>query len=1507
MIITKQNWFKRTLSLLLALVMCMSMVNVTAFAEGTDDGTDAVIWASLYGDKGTNSLAATCDSINDVTYMTDGRYVAAGAFDGNGVSDADGQKGKTDAALLLYDQNGALQKQTLVGGSKADYFYKVTECAYGGFIAVGASQSEDGDLTGLLKGGYDGLVAEFDSEGNLLKAVTVGGNSKDELRDVVGTFDGGYIAVGYTQSTDGDLSNAGKTATDRDALIVKLNKDLNIEWIHTYGIEGTATTGLDDFYSVKICLDGGYIAVGGVGSTDGVASKNKDICIVRYAEDGELLWEKTYGGSGDDYAASVTVSPYATNYTEDSDRNWDVEVTETGFVLTGTAASDDGVFSSSKTESGVSKAFFMKIDPEGNMETLDLLENTVGSTGESVLAVNDGYLMTGIFQSNDLDFTGSAVYGKKDFYAAYYSSLGNFLNMTTFGSDDDETVKGITRGCSDDYVLFGSTKSSSFYENTLAGKYDGFLLCVKRSALETYAEEKYLVPVKAWKETEDEPSMMSPLLYQDAYVEKTGEQYKVTVYFTNAVMMGTQVNASTLGSVSYEQNGEMIAADADEYDILTQVKSSTITIGSLSEPVKFYINGTMGVIRLVFDEESKVSTDTPPYFPPVEVTRPDFDCLWKTNIGGSDVDYANAMTVLQNGNIVTVGQTYSNDGDFAGKLTGFSGAYINTYDSTGKLLETALICGGNVDSTAYAACIDAAGDGGYYLCGGYEEGVYADPSGDFAVLNTEGSVHGQIDGYYAKYDSDGNLLWMKGFSGSAYDQIKQIKATDDGGCILLIESNSEDGDMTGLSAGIFDLVLIKCDQDGNEQWKKVISGSTMQSASFGTAILDDGSYIVGGYAYLGYTFGDFENLTYYGNTFDLFTVKISKDGELIWAKSYGGDGVDYCNTVTPTSDGGFIMTGSTKSTTGTFDGIGTSYENPFVMKCDADGNVQWCDVLKSSEKGETVKAIELSDKYIVLGSSYGTDFDFANINKGSRDVFVAIYDENGTRTFLDTIGGVNLDYAIDIAATGSNTATILMDGSSTDGDLADLNRGESDGTLLAFEVDGLKAVDKSALQALIETAKGIDNLDGKYTELSFDGLCEAVKDAENVYSNAFASRDDVDNQVSALQYAIDSLVEVKDEILDKNNLEDGTYWLYAYMFKPDKTTYSMANNAISHKIGLEVIDGEYYVTMQLKGLSIYNLYGYLADISYYDEGYTYDALGIPTGSRLPVEVLSTQKDSDGNDIIDQYNSADDLYPAVIRFKLPAQAISDENGFVPMNVFVPIMETIAEGNGDQNVLMKLDWATLTKTTEDDPGFQPEDPVEQSPAVDHTDKTSGVTVHADKGVFEEGVQVIVTEITKGADYDNTAIFLSDIGKKFKLYGVKFLDKDGNEVAPNGTVTIGFPIAAGYDSSNLAVYRINKDGSKTLVKGTVEDGFYKIITKTAAQYALIETDSTIIDEQNTVNVSSGTNSGVSVSPQTGVNAPQTGDNSNIALWFMLMTLSAGMLGVLFATRKRRTIKGE
>ena len=202
-------------------------------------------------------------------------------------------------------------------------------------------------------------------------------------------------------------------------------------------------------------------------------------------------------------------------------------------------------------------------------------------------------------------------------------------------------------------------------------------------------------------------------------------------------------------------------------------------------------------------------------------------------------------------------------------------------------------------------------------------------------------------------------------------------------------------------------------------------------------------------------------------------------------------------------------------------------------------------------------------------------------------------------------------------------------------------------------------------------------------------------------------------------------------------------------------------------------------------------------------------------------------------------------------------------------------------------MKLDWSLLKL---DDGEIKPEEPVEQSPAVDFTDSKTGVKVYADKGVFAEGVRIVVSEITQGADYDAAVSSLSDIGKKFKLYDVKFLDADGNEVAPNGTVSISFPIAAGYDSANLAVYRLD-DGGKVLVRGTVENGYYTVITKTAGAYTLVEKGSTITDAENTENAGNGN-----------TNIPQTGDSSNVAVYALLALAAAGMMGVTLVTRKRK-----
>ena len=436
------------------------------------------------------------------------------------------------------------------------------------------------------------------------------------------------------------------------------------------------------------------------------------------------------------------------------------------------------------------------------------------------------------------------------------------------------------------------------------------------------------------------------------------------------------------------------------------------------------------------------------------------------------------------------------------------------------------------------------------------------------------------------------------------------------------------------------------------------------------------------------------------------------------------------------------------------------------------------------------------------------------------------------------------------------------------------------------EVIDRETADKTELNQMLEEANAKLEQAELYTDSSVLTLQNAVNSAEMVAVNDRSGQEEVDAEVEKLREAIEGLTLKDTGDWDINNLPDGKYTLYAQMIKTDRENFSMSNNAINHNVWLEVIDGEYYLTMQFKGLTIENKFGYLMNLSYYDAGYTYNNFGIPQGTLVPAEVLSTQKNAYGTDVIDIYNDADHLYPEMIRLKLVDKAAGE---YVPLHVFVPIMEAISDGTGSQDVLMKLDWSLLKL---DDGEIKPEEPVEQSPAVNVTDSTTGIKIQADEGVFPEGVKLVVTPITSGADYDRVASILSDVGKKFRLFEIHF-ELDGADVQPNGIVTVYYPIPEGYDADKVVLYRINEDGTKTLVKGTVENGFYKVMTKSFSTYALVEQGSTITDAENSANV--------------GSDIPQTGDSTNVLPFALLALASGGMIGVLFISRKRKFIEGE
>ncbi len=447
------------------------------------------------------------------------------------------------------------------------------------------------------------------------------------------------------------------------------------------------------------------------------------------------------------------------------------------------------------------------------------------------------------------------------------------------------------------------------------------------------------------------------------------------------------------------------------------------------------------------------------------------------------------------------------------------------------------------------------------------------------------------------------------------------------------------------------------------------------------------------------------------------------------------------------------------------------------------------------------------------------------------------------------------------------------------------------------EIPGFEPADTTKLKALIEKAEALKEDD--YTMSTYTTMRNAIAGAKVILSNIRSTQEEVDNATTELENAINALVEKTPDINDKNNLPDGKYTLYAQMIKTDRESFSMSNNAINHNVWLEVKDGEYYLTMQFKGMSIYNKFGYLLDLAYFDKGYTYNEYGIPKGTLVPATVLTTQKDSDGNDVIDQYNDANTLYPELLKIKLVDKA---SEKYVPLQVFVPVMESIAEETGTQPVLMQLDWSTLKVDESGD--IEPEKPVEQSPAIDYTDAATGVTVHADKGVLLEGASITVTAVTSGNAYDSAVAVLGDDAKNAKLYEVKFFDKDGNEVKPNGTVSITFPS----DDENTTVYRISDD-SKVLVKGTFADNAYTVITKTGGIYAEVLT--TAVDPEEPVvpgDSDKPVTPGDSDKPVTpGDSDKPVNPGTGVAIGFasVVPMLCAG--AAMIAAKKRRNKKGE
>lgn len=230
--------------------------------------------------------------------------------------------------------------------------------------------------------------------------------------------------------------------------------------------------------------------------------------------------------------------------------------------------------------------------------------------------------------------------------------------------------------------------------------------------------------------------------------------------------------------------------------------------------------------------------------------------------------------------------------------------------------------------------------------------------------------------------------------------------------------------------------------------------------------------------------------------------------------------------------------------------------------------------------------------------------------------------------------------------------------------------------------------DKSGLHTLLLSATSLSGRENVYTKESLEALKKAIAVAQNVYDNENATKLQITKQQNALSQAIINLDQKKTtsstednsgESLDIKTLSDGVYYLPGKMMKIDKQSLSMANEALDHTVKLTVKKKKYTLTLSFNGLTINGQKGYLGWLKYYKVGYRTDAYGGPVGSPKEVDVTKKQNGTD--------------YPKEISFTMIAEAKKD--GYVPLQVFVPVMDAISAGSGIQNVYLKLDLENITQ--------------------------------------------------------------------------------------------------------------------------------------------------------------------------------------------------------------------
>ena len=403
--------------------------------------------------------------------------------------------------------------------------------------------------------------------------------------------------------------------------------------------------------------------------------------------------------------------------------------------------------------------------------------------------------------------------------------------------------------------------------------------------------------------------------------------------------------------------------------------------------------------------------------------------------GGTKNDSGQSVVATLDGGYIVSGFTQSNDGDITDKQDESFDYWLLKFNVENEL-QWQKTYGGSADERGNA--IIQTQDGGYAVLG--------------FSFSSDGDVTdnaGLQDYWLTKLDANGTISWQKSFGYQGADSGVSVIQTNDQGYlvtgVLDVTASGGEGNTARNSnrhAG-GDYWALKLNPSGDIEWSKYFGGNFTDTPENVIQTEDNGFIIVGGSDSID---TDISNNI---GTYDFWIIRISETGNLVWEKSFGGDQIDEARAIVKSSDGNYMIAGDTRSSNNDIsNNIGAA--DLWLIKITPIGDLLWEKTIGGTNFDVARAMVKTQDNgFLLAGSSRSDDVDVSE-NKGQNDAWALKVDGEGNLQWETTIGGSNIDFGYSIAELNDASIVLVGDSTSSDGDIIE-NKGFTD--LLLIRID----------------------------------------------------------------------------------------------------------------------------------------------------------------------------------------------------------------------------------------------------------------------------------------------------------------------------------------------------------------------------------------------------------------------------------------------------------------------